>query len=111
MPSGRAMTAFDPRRWRRMQPLLDQVLDLPPEQRRAWLDEACAGDPDLRADVEEILRADAEEGGLLDGATGAAVEDLLRKIEESRVPTVGMDPRTATHREGVLRRALRQGDS
>jgi eukaryotic-like serine/threonine-protein kinase len=103
------MTAFDPRRWRRMQPLLDQVLDLPPEQRRAWLDEACAGDPDLRADVEEILRADAEEGGLLDGATGAAVEDLLRKIEESRVPTVGMDPRTATHLEGVLRRLLRQG--
>jgi hypothetical protein len=39
------MTAFDPRRWRRMQPLLDQVLDLSPEQRRAWLDQACAGDP------------------------------------------------------------------
>jgi TolB-like protein/tetratricopeptide (TPR) repeat protein len=74
---------FDPRRWRRMQPLLDQVFELPPDQRRAWLNEACAGDPDLREDVEVVLRADAEAGGILDGATGAAIEDLLRTIDET----------------------------
>jgi predicted Ser/Thr protein kinase len=103
------MTAFDPRRWRRIQPLLDQVLDLPPEQRRTWLDEACAGDPGLRADVDMILRADAEAGGVLDAATGAAVEDLLRKIEDSRMRTVGLDSRTAPDAEDHLRRLLQRG--
>lgn len=92
-----------------MQPLLDQVLDLPPEERRAWLDEACAGDPGLRADVEAILRADAETGGLLDNATGAPVEELLRRIEDDRMKTIRMDPRSAADPEGVLRRLLQQG--
>ncbi len=55
------MTAFDPARWRRVQPLLDQVLDLSPEQRSAWLDEACVGDPGLRADLEVV--------GILNAAT------------------------------------------
>ena len=35
------------------------ALELPPEERAAFLDRACAGDPELRAEVESLLAADA----------------------------------------------------
>jgi hypothetical protein len=44
-------------RWRQVEPLLDAALDLPAEQRRAFLDSASAADAELRAEVERLLRA------------------------------------------------------
>jgi serine/threonine-protein kinase len=87
------MTAFDPRRWRRMQPILDQALDLPAAERQAWLDEACAADPELRADVEAVLRADAEASAAPDARTGAAVESFMRRLgaENGRTRTGAPD--------------------
>src|SRR5262249_49149243 len=40
--------------------LFQQALDQPLERRAAFLDEHCAGDPDLRAAVEELLHFDAK---------------------------------------------------
>ena len=60
------MTALDSERWRRMQPLLDDALTLPPDERDDWLDRVCAGDPELRAMFDRVLRADAQAGGFLD---------------------------------------------
>src|SRR5262245_21633670 len=40
--------------------LFHQAADLDPERRRAFLDERCAGDPDLRVAVEELLHFDAK---------------------------------------------------
>jgi eukaryotic-like serine/threonine-protein kinase len=40
--------------------LFQQAADLDEVQRSAFLDEQCAGDPDLRAAVEELLRFDAK---------------------------------------------------
>ncbi|HVR98127.1 MAG TPA: hypothetical protein VMW27_16030, partial [Thermoanaerobaculia bacterium] len=56
---------MDPERWRRIESLLDQMLDLPPAERSALLDTACAGDPDLRAEVEALLAADEKAGSFL----------------------------------------------
>jgi hypothetical protein len=39
--------------------LFQQAADLEPVRRAAFLDAQCAGDPDLRAAVEELLRFDA----------------------------------------------------
>jgi tetratricopeptide (TPR) repeat protein/tRNA A-37 threonylcarbamoyl transferase component Bud32 len=46
-----------PERWRRIEELLDGVLDLPPEQRSAWLVHACDGDEPLREAVEKLVAA------------------------------------------------------
>jgi serine/threonine-protein kinase len=46
--------------------LLDQVLDLPPAERSAWLDRACVEHPTLRAQVGALLAA-AEAAKALDG--------------------------------------------
>jgi serine/threonine-protein kinase len=102
------MTSFDPRRWRRMQPLLDQVLDLPPERRKAWLEEAC-GDAALRGDIEMLLRADAEAGGILDRGNDAAIEELLRTLDASQTAIVEGDPTAANDLERALRRLMQPG--
>ncbi len=39
--------------------LFQQAAELDPEMRGAFLSERCAGDPDLRAAVEELLHFDA----------------------------------------------------
>src|SRR5262249_56209000 len=40
--------------------VFDAAAALPPGERAAFLDGACAGDPALRAEVESLLRHDAE---------------------------------------------------
>src|SRR5262249_33438418 len=55
----------------RVQDLFDQAVALPPEQRAAFLEAACAGDAALRAEVESLLACDAD-------FTEAAAEGLLK---------------------------------
>src|SRR6185436_6466490 len=67
---------------RNLADLFDRCIELPPGERDGYLDEACAGDPMLRAEVERLLRADARAQGFMehppadtvqwrDGASGA----------------------------------------
>ena len=43
----------------RVQDLFDRAVGLPPAERAAFLEVACAGDPGLRAEVESLLACDA----------------------------------------------------
>src|SRR6516162_9001652 len=43
---------------RRVEELFDQALDLDPERLTTFLDEQCAGDAELRAAVEKLVRLD-----------------------------------------------------
>ena len=58
-------------RLRRVRELFDQALEQPPESRPAFLDEACAGDPELREEVASLLAAD-EAGDSASVATGSS---------------------------------------
>jgi tetratricopeptide (TPR) repeat protein len=52
-----------------------------PRERAAYLDEACAGDPDLRRRVEKMLTASAQAGSFLDQPAGnpvVTVDDQAR---------------------------------
>jgi predicted Ser/Thr protein kinase len=46
-------------RWRQVDELFARALERAPAERAAFLDAACAADPSLRQEVEEMLRADA----------------------------------------------------
>jgi len=46
---------MDPKRHRQVGELFDAVLDLEEEKRLEYLDSACRGDPELRAEVESLL--------------------------------------------------------
>jgi WD40 repeat protein/predicted Ser/Thr protein kinase len=53
--------------------LFQQAIDLDPERRGAFLDEQCAGSPDLRAAVEELLFFDAKAQSATDFLPSPAV--------------------------------------
>jgi serine/threonine protein kinase/WD40 repeat protein len=42
-------------RWKQLDQLLDELLDVPREQRTAFLDQACAGDEALRKEIDQLL--------------------------------------------------------
>ncbi len=53
-------------RWDRVKQILGDALDLRPEERGGFLDQACAGDSDLRHDVETLLAGDNDATPFLD---------------------------------------------
>ncbi len=58
--------------WLRANDLFEQALERPESERSAWLDDVCAHDPALRAEVEKRLETDAEAE-----AEGFLAESLL----------------------------------
>ena len=53
-------SAVSDERWERVKQLLHQAMQLTPEQRVRFLDEACPGDDPCRAEIDSLLVADAE---------------------------------------------------
>ena len=49
------------RRWRRIDAILGEALDMPREARAAFLDRACEGDSSLRREVENLLNTTEED--------------------------------------------------
>ncbi|HSJ63030.1 MAG TPA: serine/threonine-protein kinase [Gemmatimonadaceae bacterium] len=78
-------------RWRRMEELLDQALELPTGERRALLDEQCRGDAELRADLEALLQADALATGFLDDSADSYAA-LLLQDEDTDESSSGASP-------------------
>ena len=58
----------------RQESIFSEALALPAEERTRYLDRACAGDPDLRQRVAELLAAAEAPGGVLDIAPALAPE-------------------------------------
>ena len=69
--------------------LLERVIDLDPAARAAALDEACAGRPELRARVEELLRFADEESTLLDHDPALVWAALIDEDDEPALTQVG----------------------
>jgi eukaryotic-like serine/threonine-protein kinase len=56
----------NPDRWQQIDRLLDEALDRKPEERPAFLEQACAADPGLRKEVEALLEAHAKAGSFVE---------------------------------------------
>ncbi|HPF69168.1 MAG TPA: serine/threonine-protein kinase [Candidatus Krumholzibacteria bacterium] len=79
---------MDAARFRQVKAVLVEVLSRDPSARPAYLDAACAGDRDLRREVEDLLsRADAASTLVDHGADGArAVRALAESVEPGPTP-------------------------
>jgi serine/threonine protein kinase len=51
-----------PERWKQVREILDQTIALPATERSSYLDKACAGDSELRAEVESLLSSHERAG-------------------------------------------------
>ncbi len=68
--------------WERVKELLDQALDLAPEQRARFLDEACASDSALRAELESLLSYGEElNSDFLQSPLSGELSQELERIE------------------------------
>jgi eukaryotic-like serine/threonine-protein kinase len=74
---------MDATRWALVQTIFHQAAELPSDdERSAYLQRACHGDPTLIADVKGLLQADAEDAGLLD----RGVDDVAQAFWLSDAP-------------------------
>ena len=60
-----------------------------PEQCASYLDEACAGDPDLRAQIDEMIAAQPKVGDFMEEPAMGVVESIARPIVEKIGDTIG----------------------
>jgi serine/threonine protein kinase/WD40 repeat protein len=95
-----------------------------PEERASYLQEACAGNPALRASIEALLRANIGASGFLEGPSGAVTVDapitehpgtvigpykLLEQIGEGGFGVVFMAEQTQPIRRKVALKVLKPG--
>ena len=98
---------ISPERWREIDSVLDAALDLPPEERAAFLHSACGADADLRAEVDRILRALDEAGDFLEDSLPNIRSALL--LASTR-PGPSLDaPGTTIADRYILERELGRG--
>ena len=55
-----------PERWHQIENLYNQALEVEESQRSGFLREACAGDDDLRQDLEELFAEDPQVASFLE---------------------------------------------
>jgi non-specific serine/threonine protein kinase/serine/threonine-protein kinase len=70
---------MNPDRWQRLEDLFHAALDRDPAERDAFLTEACAGDQDLRREVERLMHADEQASVFVDSAA-AGVERIASTV-------------------------------
>ena len=90
---------MDSERWKQIDGLLQSALEHRPDEREAFLREACAGDPALEREVRSLLKAQQKAGGFLespaiDAAARALAQQSDNEVSESSSFPIG---RTVSH--------------
>ena len=73
-------------RWKLLEPLLDDALELEPERRSAFLDDVCRGDAELRTELGHLLAACAMGDTILSDPAAIAYGPLLAGMT-SEIPS------------------------
>ena len=76
---------MNPERWSHVKQVLGDALDLPSSDRAAFLDIACAGDPDLRVEVDALLEASDDTVDFIETPALAHADDWLSGLIGSRI--------------------------
>ncbi|MGH9836551.1 MAG: protein kinase domain-containing protein, partial [Blastocatellia bacterium] len=76
---------MSPERWQQIERLYHDALKLAPEHRLAFLDRACAGDDELRREVESLLASHDEAGTFIDKQPDDVVAGMLAEEQAHSV--------------------------
>src|ERR1700730_1340074 len=70
-----------PQRWQEIDRVFEAALEREKDQWPAFLDQACAGDEELRREVESLLRAHEQAGSFIEKLPPEAGEEILKEQE------------------------------
>src|SRR5262245_53646943 len=70
-----------PERWRQVDQVFQEALERAPEERAAFVSEACGGDDSLRREVETLLAFDGETGDYIDAPAYQLMARLMAEDE------------------------------
>ena len=93
-------------RFKRLEEFFDAAVALPPEQRHAYLDQACGDDTDLLALVERILQRIGDDTGLLRAEVTGESGTLDMPTPGDVAPTLSPGDRVGRY---VIREAIGEG--
>ena len=79
-------------RWWYIDNIFSEAIDLPPEEREAFLEEACQGDPDARRAVDDLLASFDASEGLFDDPSNWFPNDLEALAEMAALSEVPFMP-------------------
>ncbi len=74
-------------RWQQIENLCHESLGREPSERAGFLDAECAGDADLRREVESLLKYAGPTDDPLDRSTGEGVTRLVGELMETTLPS------------------------
>jgi hypothetical protein len=83
-----------PERWQQIKRLYFAALERGPEERAAFLEESCAGDEDLRREVESLI---ATQSGIDRFIESPAIEVASKALARDQAPPVDLIGRTIAH--------------
>jgi serine/threonine protein kinase len=110
-----------PEQWEKIKEIVGVALDREPGERSAFLDAACSNDDALRAEVDSLLSAHAQAGGLSESAFATHFPDpvqvsksfgpylLLQKLGEGGMGQVWLAEQSAPVRRKVALKLIRTG--
>jgi len=78
-----------PERWQQIKSIYQAALDHPPGERAAYLDAACAGDADLRGEVESLLALAPQAEEFIERPAFGDLDELPADVEPLAGRTVG----------------------
>jgi eukaryotic-like serine/threonine-protein kinase len=72
-------------RWQQVRSILDRAIELPVSERSPYLDQNCADDPELRGEVESLIRSHEEAGSVFLKNPAANLKTALETGPVSRI--------------------------
>ena len=76
---------MNPERWKKIDQLLDSLLELEQDRRAEYLDRACGDDSALRREIESLLAAHSRSVGFIDTLRVGAAADFFGKSESEEL--------------------------